>query len=142
MEGVISSKKYEEGGETKTFSTDFIKNRVRALLESQEVIKEVKSLDVKGNGNEIALSITVLAQKGVTINVGVQAVLENKADTIGVKSYKVNAGWMIKGTVEGIIVPKLNQVSEILKSYIEKEEKRGVKKIEIENGELKVEFKK
>jgi hypothetical protein len=128
--------------EVKSFSTNFIAERIRAPLESQEVIKEVKSLDVKGNGNEIALTIEVSAQKGVTVNIGVQAVLENKADTIGVKSYKIDAGWMIKRTVEGIIVPKLNQVSQILKSYIENEEKRGVEKIKIKDGELKVEFKK
>jgi len=128
--------------EIKTFSTSFIKERVKTLLESQDAIKEVRSLDVNGRGKEIALKVKLSAQKGVTVDVDIEAILESKAGVIKVKSHRIDANWLIKGTVEGIVVPKLNQVSELLKSYIEEEEERKVDKIEIENGKLKVTFGK
>lgn len=129
-----------EAMKVKIFSMEFIKERVRTFLASNKNIKEVKNLEVKGSVNEITLNLKVLAGP-LGSEVGVQAVLESKGGNIKVKSHKIEAGWMIKGTVEGILVPKLNEVSELLKSYIEKEEKKKVEKMEIINGELVIKFK-
>ena len=138
------SQKQEEAKkapETKTFSTEFIRDRVKILLTSHKNIQEVKSLEVNGNGNQITLTTTVIAKKGIARpTVGVQAVLENKGGAIIIKSYKIDANFIIKGTVEDLIVPKLNEVSKILKEHIEKQENREVGEIKIENGELKVTF--
>ncbi len=131
----------EKKADSKVFSSDFIKKRIRSLLEAQDAVKEVTSLDVRGSGSEITLDTKVKAQKFfLTVNVGVQAILENKGGAIKVKSYKIDAQEAIKSTVEGMIVPKLNTVSELLKSFIEKEEGKKVSKVEIENGGLKVTF--
>lgn len=104
----------------KTLSVDFIRERVKTLIASNKNIKEVKNLEVKGVGNEITLNLKVLAGP-LGSEVGVQAILESKGGNIKVKNHKIEAGWMIKGTVESIIIPKLNEVSELLKSYIEKD---------------------
>jgi hypothetical protein len=126
--------------EVKTFSTGFIKDRVRTFLASNKNIKEVKSIEVKGGSNEITLSIRVLAGP-LGSNIGVQAILESKAGVIEIKSHAIDAGWLIKGTVEGILIPKLSNISELLKSYVEKQENKKVVKMEIVNGELVVTFK-
>lgn len=128
-----------EVSEPKIFSSEFVSDRMRTLLESNKNIKEIKHLEVRGTRNEIILNLRVLAGP-LGLEVGVEAILESKAGNIKVKNHKIDAGWMIKGTVEGIIAPKLNEVSELLKSYIEKEEKRKVAKMEIINGELEVTF--
>ncbi len=126
--------------EPKTFSTEFIRDKVRSFLVSNKNIKEVKNLEVRGAGNEITLDLKVTAGP-LGSEVGVQAILESKAGSIKVKSHKIDAGWMIKGTVEDILVSKLNEVSGLLKSYIETQEKKKVEKMEIINGELVVKFK-
>lgn len=126
--------------ESKTFSTEFIKDKIRNLLVSNKNIKEVRNLDVRGSGSEITLDLKVLAGP-LSSEVGVQAILESRAGNIKVKNHKIEAGWMIKGTVEDILVPKLNEVSGLLKSYIEKSEGKKVEKMEIINGELVVKFK-
>ena len=74
-------------------------------------------------------------------DISVQTILESKEGTIKVKSNKIDASWMIKGTVERIIVPKLGEVSELLKSYVERQENKKIEKMEIVNGELAVTFK-
>ena len=126
--------------ELKTFPTGFIKDKIKNFLVSNKNIKEVKNLEVRGSGNEIILDLKVSAGP-LGSEVGVQAILESKAGNIKVKNHKIEAGWMIKGTVEGILVPKLNEVSGLLKSYIEKKENKKVEKMEIVNGELVVTFK-
>ncbi len=127
---------------TKTFGTKFISQQIKTLLESQEKIQEIKSLNVVGSGGEIRLDTFVKAKDIITATVGIQAVLENKNGSLAVKSYEIDAPIYAKGTVEKIIAPKLGEVSELLKSYVEKQEGRKVAKIEIENGELKVTFAK
>jgi hypothetical protein len=126
--------------ESKTFSAEFSRGKIRDLLVSNKNIKEVKNLEVRGVGGEINLDLKVSAGP-LGSEVGVQAILESRGGNIRVKSHKIDAGWMIKGTVESILVPKLNEVSGLLKSYIEKEEKKKVEKMEIINGELVVKFK-
>jgi len=134
-----SPEKSEQKPEKKTFSIDFVRDKVKSLLESQEAIKEVKSLDIKGNNTEIELTTEVKAGPASS-DVRVEAVLENKNGDISVKSYNIKANFLVKPLAKGIIVPKLNQVSELLRSYIENEERKKVEKIEIVNGELVVTF--
>jgi hypothetical protein len=123
--------------EIKTFSVKFLKERILPLLHKQ--VSEVKSLQIIGNGNEIILHTAFKALGG---NIQVKAVLENNNGSIVVKNHEVDAIWPYKGQTEKKIVPHLNEVSDMLKTYIEKEVGKVVKKIEIENGQLKVTFEK
>ncbi|OGI66126.1 hypothetical protein A3A95_00195 [Candidatus Nomurabacteria bacterium RIFCSPLOWO2_01_FULL_39_18] len=133
--------KAEKASQVEFFSAEFIRQQIGNLLASNENIKEVVNIKIDGRGNEIMLNIRVKAGP-VDSDIGIQAVLENKKNAVAVKSYKIDAGWLIKSSVEGMIAPKLNEVSEMLKEFIEKEDKKGrkVEKMEIENGQLKVTY--
>ena len=120
--------------EIKSYSVEFIKTKILPLLQNIKQIDEVKSLDIKGNDKEIILNTII---KSFGFSIAVQATLENKGDGIAVKNYKVDAKWFAKGKAQKAIEPHLNKISELLKSYIEKEENKKVEKIWIENGELK-----
>ena len=125
--------------ETKTFSTDFIASRIKILLESNEQIKRVAHIQVVGKGTKITLDIGVSAGP-MGSDIGIKAILGNKGSAILVEDFRIDASFLIRGTVEKMIAQKIGEVSGILKEYIEKEEKRKVKKMEIENGVLKVTF--
>lgn len=124
----------------KTFSVDLIKEKISTLLKSNDLIRKIKNLIVEGRGDIISINIAVEGAAGV--GVGVQAELENRGKDIAVKNYNIDANFMVKGKVEKGIVPKLNEITSILKNYIEKEKNKKVIKIWIENGELRVEFEK
>jgi hypothetical protein len=126
--------------ESKTFSTQFIETKIRSLLVSSDNIKEIKKLEVTSGGGEMTLDLEVAAGP-LSSRVGVRAVLESKAGSIVVKDHKINASWAIKGTVEKLLVPKLDEVSGFLQSYIEKQENKKVEKMEIVDGQLVVRFK-
>jgi len=128
------TKREEEKREIKSYSVEFMKTKILLLLQNIKQIDEVKNLDIKGSDKEITLNTTI---KSLGFNIAVQATLENKGDGIVVKNYKVNAKWPAKGKTEKALEPHLNKISELLRSYIEKEENKKVEKIWIENGELK-----
>ncbi len=125
--------------ETKSFSTKFIEERIRGLLSELKEISNVKSVEVKGNNKEIDLAIKITA-KG--FDVKVSATLGNENNLIIVKRHTIEANILVKGKAKEAIEPQLSKISDLLKKYIETEESREVEKIEIENGQLKVTFKK
>ena len=125
--------------ETKIFSISFVKERILSLLKSNKFVSEVEELEIS-HPNEGEINLSIVVKSIIGANVGVQATLENKKGAIAVKNHKIEANFMIKGKVESAIVPKLGEISKILKEYIEKEEGKKVEKIEIENGQLKVTF--
>ncbi|OGI64312.1 hypothetical protein A2733_00905 [Candidatus Nomurabacteria bacterium RIFCSPHIGHO2_01_FULL_40_20] len=132
-----------ENKETKNekfYSVEFIKNRITGLLLSQEAVKEIKDLEVEGRGNEIIVSSKLRAKKGISINVIMNATLGNKGSGIYLKNYNIDAG-LATGKVRSMVEPKLKEISELLKSYIEKEASSEVEKMEIQNGQIKVTFK-
>src|SRR3989344_3455303 len=120
---------------TKTFSPQYIGERITSLL--REVVTVVRDPEVTGEDKEMTVKTTIEKWGGT---VGIQAILENKQDGIGVKRYKIEATWMVKKLAEAFIGTELDKVSKLLKSYIEKEEKKEVAKMEIVNGELQVTF--
>ena len=130
----------EKTSEIKSFSVDFIKERMLSLIQDNESVGNVvKNFDIKGVNEEITLNTSI---KKFGVNIGIQGTLQNKGDGIAVKNYKIDAVWPIKGKAEKIIGSKLNEISEMLKSFIKKEENKEVEKIWIEDGQLKVMFKK
>ena len=120
--------------EEKIYSTDFIKEKILPLLEKIKEIDEIKSFEIEGIGKEITLNTVV---KSYGFNIKVQATFENKENKIVVKSYNIDAMWPAKGKAEKALVPQLDKISEMLKSYIEKETNQKIEKIWIEDGELK-----
>ena len=62
--------------ESKVFPSEFIESKVRSLLVSNENIKEVNNLEVKGSANEITLNVRVVGP--LRSNIGIQAILESK----------------------------------------------------------------
>lgn len=131
-----------------TFSNQFIEGKIKELLSSEEAKKKIKEIvadpKIEGVGNEINL-ITTISVKTSPItpsaNVTVRATIGNMANTIGVKRINVEAKFdaVAKG-VENAILPYLDKISGILKSYIEKERGRKVQALEICDGALTVTF--
>ncbi len=127
--------------EEKIFTSEFIKEKVIKLLQSLNNVKEIKKIEVKGSENNIELILSVVGKKGpVTIkNIDASALLETTNGKINLKNYQITAS-AFEGMVRELIVPKLKQVPDLIKLYIENEEGKKVKELEIINGELKVVF--
>jgi hypothetical protein len=135
--------------ETKIFSTDFIEEQILSLLGSDNAKKTIKKIierpKVRGDNDEITLNTKVSVKTlsfAPNADVGIQAILENKNGAILVKSYNIDANLIVKGQIEERLIPYLNKITETLKDFIERKEGKKVEKIEIENGQLKVSFKK
>ncbi len=126
--------------ETKNFSCEFIEQKIRQLLDSVEAIKKVNALSVEGRGDRIILTIDFEAKKFLTISGVVTATLKNIPGAIGVREFNVQASKIDTAAIKTFLEPKLEEISEILKSYIENEEDREVKKMEIVDGELVITF--
>jgi hypothetical protein len=129
----------EKGQEIKTYSVDFIKSKVLSLIGGIKEIGSVEKFDIVGLEKNITINTTVTSW-GFDINVKIE--IENEDNGIVIKKYNIDAKWPAKGKAEKALVPRLGEISEMLKNYIEKEEGKKVEKMEIENGELKVDFKK
>ncbi len=138
--GLRTGEKKTESLETKVYSTEFIKERIASLLESVSVVEKINSLNVKGKNSQIVIDTAITAKKILTIDIKVAATLESEKGVIQVKSHKIEASKFEKN-VEDMLVPKLAEVSGLLRSYIENEERRNVEKMEIIKGELHVTFK-
>jgi len=121
----------------KSYTADFIKSKFEPFLQNVKQIKEIKNLNIDISNKEILIDATVVS-KG--FNIEVQVVIENKGDGIAVKSHNIDAKWPAKGIAEEAITPHLGKISEMLKTYMEKEEEGKIEKIWIENGELKAMF--
>ncbi|MBI3306038.1 DUF2031 domain-containing protein [Candidatus Nomurabacteria bacterium] len=133
-------RKTEEIAEKKYFSVEFIEQRIRQLLNSIEAIKAINNVKVDGEGSKIALLIDFEAKVGKTIKGIVTAGLNNTKDAISVASYNVEGSFLDRNAIKAFLGPKLNSISEMIRSYIEKEERKKVESIQIENGQLKVAF--
>ncbi len=130
--------KSENKKEEKTYSVDFIKEKMRELLSKIDSIKEIKQLEIKGINDTIEIKSEIRAKKGfMGVTVKLEAVLQNTKDSIDIKNYKIDAG-MLTSFVESLVSPQLNKIKDLIKEYIEKEEGKKVEKIWIEEGELKV----
>ncbi|MEX2052414.1 MAG: hypothetical protein WD991_01805 [Candidatus Paceibacterota bacterium] len=125
--------KKEELGWLKTFSTNFIESKIAELLRSSSSIEEIKNIKITGGGNELSLEIKVAAQGKV---IGITATIESEKGALKAKNLEINAGTLVKMFVKKLITPKLNQIEEILKKEVEKQEGKKVTKIEIEDGLL------
>lgn len=133
----------------KEYTDQFIKREIYKLLQKVGSLKKINELDVKGRGQEMFLETQVTAykdeKKKSTVDVKIKATLENKDGGVKIKNYSIDAGLLARffaqKEVESKILPHLENISSILKEYIQTEEKREVEKIEIENGKLKVSFK-
>ncbi|MFA6136360.1 MAG: hypothetical protein WC705_03345 [Candidatus Paceibacterota bacterium] len=144
-----------ESRETKTFSTNFIEERVKHLLESKEAKKKIKRIikdpEAVGDGNEIRLNMEVNAEieikvgplkKKINRDVEIKTTFGNSIGGVVIKDIKINAGNAVYNTaVEFLIKPFIGRISGMLEDYIEKEEGRMLEKIEIVDGQLKVTFK-
>jgi len=126
-----------EKKEVKTYDIEFIKGKIRELLSKVSAVEEIKKLEVKGSGGNIEINTTIKAKKFfISVDVNLNAVLENKDNKIVVKNYNLDAG-KLTSVVDPMISSQLDKVTDLLKEYIEKEEKIKVEKIWIEDGELK-----
>src|ERR1035437_7360769 len=131
--------------ETEIFTADFIKDQVKKLLESQEAVKKIYSLDVRGEKKKITLSIKVKAHKPdvpfTNTDVDAKATLQSRDGVILVTNYNIQAT-SFQEDVKSLFEKKLSMVSEMIKNEIEKIRKnKKIDKIEIINGELKVTYK-
>lgn len=125
---------------TETFSTDFIEEKIKLLLSTNKSIKEIKNVEVKGNGSEIQINLEITGKKGfISVNIDANMILKNEGTAIGIKNHQINAS-NFQSMIEGAISPELGKVPALVKSYIEKESGKKVEKIWIEGGELKVVF--
>lgn len=122
---------------TESYSASFIKSKFEPFLKNIKDISELKNLDINISGKEIIIDSTVVS---TGFNIKVQVVIENMGDGITVKSHNIDAKWPAKGKAEKKLEPQLNKISEMLKSYIEKEKGGKIEKLWIENGELKALF--
>ncbi len=133
----------------KEYTDQFIKREIYKLLQKAGSLKKINELEVKGKGQEMFLETQVTAyrdeKKKSTVDVKIKATLENSDGGVKIKNYSIDAGFLARvfaqKEVESKILPHLENISSILKEYIQTEEKREVEKIEIEDGKLKVIFK-
>jgi hypothetical protein len=72
-----------------------------------------------------------------TANIKLNTVLGTKDDKIVLENYELDAG-RLTSLANTAIKPKLNNINDLLKEYIEKEENIKIEKIWIEDGKLKV----
>jgi len=118
----------------KTYSLKFIKDKINGLLLGVKEISEIKSLEITGSGDQIKIETAIVSYG---FNIKVQLLLENSGDSIEVKDYTVDAKWPAKGKAEKALAPHIDKISQMLKSYIEKEEGIEIEKIWIEEGVLR-----
>jgi hypothetical protein len=113
--------------ETKTFSAGFIKDKAKAIFESQKIkpVKVESIADRKSENGEISFVAKIATKKGAIPDLQVR--LFNKAGILGVD-----------GTYHFI----LDEMLARLKADIETEEGKKINKMEIVNGELAVTFDK
>src|SRR3989338_3417474 len=105
-----------------------------------EIEKEITNLEVEGNGNEINLSTTIRAEKGVSATVTIDLSLGTMNNGLGIlrQNLNIEANSLVKGRVRSLIEGELGKINERIKSYIEEQTNRNVEKMWIEDGQLKV----
>jgi hypothetical protein len=135
----IEKSKASEAKEGKTYSVKDIKEKVILILQGIKQVKEIKSLKIEDGKNTIFMEAKINVKKGfLTQDVEINATLvnDNEENKVIVAGYDVDAG-LLTSFIKPLISKNLNEVGNLLKEYIEKEENKKVEKIWIENGELK-----
>jgi len=130
---------------TESYSTEFIKETVRDLLLKEKAIKEIESFEIEGKGEKIWIGATLKVEADLyiatrKIEVKIDAILENKNEGIAIKDYGISADKNEKAVIKKI-EPYLGSINGFLKEYLENKEGWEVVKMQIENGELRVDFK-
>jgi hypothetical protein len=120
---------------------DFVKEKITEVLQTLESVKKIVKLEITGDGDEILINAEIKAEGKIGIfkknaDVLIAAHITNDGDKIAIKDSQISAG-ILTPIVKSKITPKLSELSEIIKSYIEKETKTKVEKVWIENDELK-----
>src|SRR3989344_3065164 len=140
IEKELAATREQRTRETGTFTTDIIKESIENLLGSNSTIKEITNLEVEGNGNEINLSTTIRAEKGVSATVTIDLSLGTMNNGLGIlrQNLNIEANSLVKGRVRSLIEGELGKINERIKSYIEEQTNRNVEKMWIEDGQLKV----
>jgi hypothetical protein len=98
---------------------------------------------VEGRGGQLIITIDFEAKVVKEIK-GIIAVnfTNDKGKIVAGKDLKVKANFLDKVAIKTFIGPKLKEVYEKLKEFIENEENYEVESMRIENSKLKVDFKK
>lgn len=138
----IEKQKQEKVPEIKTFSLDFIRKTVEQFLKSRSEIKKIKRLIIEGMGDKLKLAAQITASKFfITSEITLEDVfLGNQGNTIGlIPGFKISAT-VGEDKIKSLMEDNIGSIGTELKKYIEKQEGKKVKKIEIADGQLKVEF--
>ncbi len=124
-----------------SFTPNEVKNKMIEFLQSQKAIQKINKLDIEINKDEILSKIDFEAEKKVSGII--TAIIENKKNNIGVKDKpEIEAGFFSKKTINFLLTPQLDKISDMFINSIEKEKNKKVEKIWIESGQLKVKYKK
>jgi hypothetical protein len=144
-------KKMPEMEKMETFSIEFIKQKSLEFLTSIKSIQKLNDFSIENEKGNIKVRIDFEGEgtkrlMGVDVKITVKGVvttiLGNTGGTIGIIGKpKIEASMVDKKLIERELSPKLNEIPEMLKSFIEKEKNKKVDKMEIENGVLKVTYK-
>lgn len=132
-----------EVNKTESYPTKTIEDVINQLLSKIPEIKEIKNLEVKGINNELELNLSLKVKKVLTSEVTINLIIENENGKI-----KAKKGYSIKATkfedlIKGKLEPSLKDISEYIEKYIKDQNKEWeIKGMQIENGELKVNFSK
>jgi protein phosphatase len=143
FESATAQMEISETLETKPFSIHILQRKLQEFLNSIKELEKISEVKVKGKGEEISIAfdlevrgvkrLMVLPKKGKG---AVSVILKNEGNSIAVKEHHVTAAKKDKVAMEEFLGPILNQLSQKIKGFVEKEEKSDVKKMEIVNGQL------
>ncbi|MEK7564567.1 MAG: hypothetical protein AAB510_03320 [Patescibacteria group bacterium] len=140
------NKLLEQEPKIKTFSIVEIKQEIENLLKKNLNIKSVREINLENkDGNSLSLNTEIVTTTG-SMKVGINIILENIGDEIGVRSFdqkNIRANMIVRSLIIEKMEPKIREIGKILREYVEKNDgkNRKVNKMYIENGNLVVEFK-
>lgn len=132
--------------DSEKFPNTYIEKEVASLLQNINEIQEIKRLRITGEGNELSLTGSFLAKVKigglipVKINIDISAQIENSDGSIKIKDgYSITAD---KGQdkVRAKIEPHLSKLPVEIKNFIEREQRKKVEKVWIEDGKLHVQY--
>jgi hypothetical protein len=126
-----------------SYSAQQIESVIKELLLSNEKVKKIDTLEIRGGAGIMGLRIemSVKTPPFVSGEVIIEAELKNTNEGITISNYKIDAHSLVKSALEKELVPRLTQVSTILSKYIEENSGKKVTKIEItDTGELSALF--
>ncbi|MEK7088743.1 MAG: hypothetical protein AAB913_01275 [Patescibacteria group bacterium] len=132
--------------EIESFDTKFIEDTISKLLNQVKEIKNIKVIKISGHGDELVLYANVTAGKfliPVDIDVNGISIVNNGNSIEPEKNYlsKISAT-RGENMVKDVIAENMSSLETRIIEFISKDKNKSVEKIWIEDGQLKVLYKK